>query len=576
MRWSGRLTLAVLALAADRAAAQEAILDTARPFVAGAREEEQFLRGPIGWPTYQAGTANGLFYRFDPDGYARFGSTERLDEGFWDVSCTPRPIDCIARRGSVAVGVDAARRPTLALDNFAPEARFRLGEEEGPGRTLAELSAPAGISQLLETSELVPAEGGETVPLDGLATVVAYMQWVEAGQPDDLRLDANPRHPIGAPPADVQQEPVPPPDPVATGPEALAPSEQQPAEAMTPVEPLPPPVPEAAEQPASENQAGGSSTATPPGPAPARAEPQAAPGLPAMTSGADAKATRMATIPAAKAAQLTGPATLLQSSQAASPASATATCIPGTLPPAQLLKPADSLRSLPGIQLITDFITEPDALKGKLRPAVRKLAEERLKLAGIRLLSPQEVEQVPGRPRLELYLTKGDPARGCPFRVWMSVRQEVALARDSSIRLITGTWGDGGASRAAFAKDAEVETFAYYIDRFIKDWQAAKTSRPEVAAAPAPTTVVAAPPASSAPVAAATASTGGDEPDAVLGIQMALRDAGYDVGATDGRLGQRTRAAIRAFERDHGLPVTGVASQQVLDRLLTRRAQLPP
>ena len=75
---------------------------------------------------------------------------------------------------------------------------------------------------------------------------------------------------------------------------------------------------------------------------------------------------------------------------------------------------------------------------------------------------------------------------------------------------------------------------------------------------------------------AASAASASDDPDAVLGIQAALRDAGYEVGTVDGRLGQRTRAAIRAFERDHGLPVTGLASRSVLERLIARRAELPP
>ena len=273
------------------------------------------------------------------------------------------------------------------------------------------------------------------------------------------------------------------------------------------------------------------------------------------------------------------------------PAAATAACTPGTLPSAQLLKPADSLRVLPGVRLVTDFLAEPDTLKGKLRPAVRALAEERLKAAGIRLLDAAEVQQVPGRPTLELYLTRGDPARGCPFRVWMSLRQEVALARDTSVHLVTGTWGDGGPSRADFAKDAEVTTFAYYIDRFVKDWQGAKASRPDAAATvpgPPAAAAAAAAPSSTRPDAAGPGGAGaairaepsaapvGGDPDAVSGIQTALSDAGYDVGAVDGRLGGRTRAAIRAFQRDHGLPVTGLASDLVLERLLVRRTGLPP
>ena len=40
-------------------------------------------------------------------------------------------------------------------------------------------------------------------------------------------------------------------------------------------------------------------------------------------------------------------------------------------------------------------------------------------------------------------------------------------------------------------------------------------------------------------------------------LQRALRDAGYHTGPIDGRLAYVTEAAIRGFQRDHGLPVTG-------------------
>ncbi len=50
-------------------------------------------------------------------------------------------------------------------------------------------------------------------------------------------------------------------------------------------------------------------------------------------------------------------------------------------------------------------------------------------------------------------------------------------------------------------------------------------------------------------------------------IQKSLRALGYDPGQADGHLGPRTSAAIRAFEGDHGLPITGKASQD-LDRAI--------
>lgn len=55
--------------------------------------------------------------------------------------------------------------------------------------------------------------------------------------------------------------------------------------------------------------------------------------------------------------------------------------------------------------------------------------------------------------------------------------------------------------------------------------------------------------------------------DAIADAQRRLAALGYDPGPADGVAGARTRAAIEAFERDNGLPVTGRLSRGVSDAL---------
>ena len=50
-------------------------------------------------------------------------------------------------------------------------------------------------------------------------------------------------------------------------------------------------------------------------------------------------------------------------------------------------------------------------------------------------------------------------------------------------------------------------------------------------------------------------------------LQDHLRRHGLDTGATDGIIGDRSRAAIRAFQRTRGLPEEGYPSQQLLELL---------
>jgi peptidoglycan hydrolase-like protein with peptidoglycan-binding domain len=50
-------------------------------------------------------------------------------------------------------------------------------------------------------------------------------------------------------------------------------------------------------------------------------------------------------------------------------------------------------------------------------------------------------------------------------------------------------------------------------------------------------------------------------------IQHRLREAGYFPGRFDGRMSEGTATAIRAYQAEHGLPVNGVPSRALLDRL---------
>src|SRR5690606_86931 len=119
--------------------------------------------------------------------------------------------------------------------------------------------------------------------------------------------------------------------------------------------------------------------------------------------------------------------------------------------------------------------------------------------------------------------------------------------------------------RTGGTQGPELETFIYYIDRFVADYQAANSGQSRPAATPV------APPR---PPAAAPAAPAGGQ-DLVRPIQTLLRESGYDPGAADGQMGPRTQAAIEAFEGDHDLPVTGKPSQALLERLLGRRPDGP-
>ncbi|MEI6342798.1 MAG: L,D-transpeptidase family protein [Verrucomicrobiota bacterium] len=67
---------------------------------------------------------------------------------------------------------------------------------------------------------------------------------------------------------------------------------------------------------------------------------------------------------------------------------------------------------------------------------------------------------------------------------------------------------------------------------------------------------------------------GHGHPVDVLNVQIALALRGFRVGPMDGWTGPRTRAALKAFQADEGLPTTGSASMETLARLAVTRSLL--
>lgn len=62
------------------------------------------------------------------------------------------------------------------------------------------------------------------------------------------------------------------------------------------------------------------------------------------------------------------------------------------------------------------------------------------------------------------------------------------------------------------------------------------------------------------------------ERDEVRAVQRRLNERGYDSGKVDGLIGPNTRSAVRAFQRERGLPPDGYPDRALLERLGASRA----
>jgi hypothetical protein len=173
---------------ADSFTSENAILDTSILFAIGAREARQELRGSFGWPTFQEGLVEGVYFRFDPDGYARFSPSARLDKDVFEVICRPRTSACIGRKNGLAVALTSRGTLQLRMENIVETDQFFVADG------ITELQLPQNILHPLDPRlELLLSSGGELVikrrdaeadriSLVGFAAVAAFLRWVSAGQ----------------------------------------------------------------------------------------------------------------------------------------------------------------------------------------------------------------------------------------------------------------------------------------------------------------------------------------------------------------------------------------------------------
>ncbi len=61
------------------------------------------------------------------------------------------------------------------------------------------------------------------------------------------------------------------------------------------------------------------------------------------------------------------------------------------------------------------------------------------------------------------------------------------------------------------------------------------------------------------------------EKDQRIALQTGLNALGFDVGDPDGVLGRKTRAALRAFQKEHHLPADGFPTRAMLERVTKAR-----
>ena len=137
---------------------------------------------------------------------------------------------------------------------------------------------------------------------------------------------------------------------------------------------------------------------------------------------------------------------------------------------------SDKIKALEGLQgVYFDFnrLKVPDGFVGDFGPLVHAEAEQKFKIAGIPVLTEDEVENTPGKPMLAIYFSLTNPDTGCWFSVFASLTQTMLLTRNHTTKLRAGTWGFSGGYNADFPNRSEYEAIMLVLDKFIDDFKRA-------------------------------------------------------------------------------------------------------
>lgn len=167
---------------------ENAIVDTSIPFAIGASEAQQSLRGAFGWPTFQEGLVEGVYFRFDPDGYARFSPNPRLDVDVFEVLCKSRTNECLARKGDLTVLLSQKGQLQLQISDAMSTDSFFLSEGVGEIQVPERVLQPLDLQMenlLASSTELIVRRGAEEVSrhsLRGFLATASYLRWIFAQQ----------------------------------------------------------------------------------------------------------------------------------------------------------------------------------------------------------------------------------------------------------------------------------------------------------------------------------------------------------------------------------------------------------
>jgi hypothetical protein len=131
-----------------------------------------------------------------------------------------------------------------------------------------------------------------------------------------------------------------------------------------------------------------------------------------------------------------------------------------------------SLQGLKGVRVLVEDLASEVEGEGLAKSVLQKEIEDRLRAAGIRVLTQEETTQTPGEPYLyvnvNVTLSKGEE-EACSYSIDLALIQNVTLVRNPRQTTYAITWSTGGVGLIGkkSLKDLK-ESVLEIVDLFVK------------------------------------------------------------------------------------------------------------
>jgi hypothetical protein len=138
-----------------------------------------------------------------------------------------------------------------------------------------------------------------------------------------------------------------------------------------------------------------------------------------------------------------------------------------------------SLAGLNGVGIVIEDIDPAIEREGLTSTQIQKDVEEKLRTAGIKILSEAELTKSPGMPYIYVNIFTFKDEDIYAYHITLELKQMVSLVRKPSVKQSVATWKISGGGTVGALKLASIRTaVGEYIHAFIKTYRIANSKTP--------------------------------------------------------------------------------------------------